>query len=409
MYQPVTQVHVSLEEGDRVQVVGRLAFIKRRIYFEYSSDFVHSGLELSPFILPLSTKTYCAESQPFGGLFGLFNDCLPDGWGRLLLDRQLRAQSIAPETLSPLDRLTHVGRFGMGALTYEPDTSERHEYAESVNLEKLAAAAAQVLEGSTDDVFPELLELSGSSCGARPKVLVGLSIDKKRLIHGKQLLPDGYAHWLVKFAASHDQKDIGAIEYAYSQMANASGVEMMPTHLFPAKNGSGFFGVQRFDRIGNNRIHMHSLSGLLQTDHQLPSLDYKDAMKAALSLTRNMKETTKIFRMAAFNVLAHNRDDHAKNFAFLMDERRQWRVSPAFDLTFASGPGGEHCTTIMGEGRNPTRSHLEALAHTFGIKKSTTREIIDRIQDAIALWPKFASEAGVRRTSMNAIRRTLES
>lgn len=406
-HQPINQVLASIDVDGETQRVGRLAWINRRVYFEYALDFLKSGLEISPFQLPLSTKTYVADPRPFDGLFGLFNDSLPDGWGKLLLDRKLRSLGIAPETLSPLDRLTHVGGFGMGAMLYEPDASESACPIDSLNLSQLAAETSQVLQGEADHVIPELLHLSGSSGGARPKVVVGVSHDKRKIIHGQQQLPEGYSHWIVKFAASHDTKDAGAIEFAYSLMARAAGIEIPRTHLFTAKGGQGYFAVERFDRKGNQRIHMHSLSGLIHSDHQLPSLDYRDAMNATLNLTRSMKEVTKIFQIAAFNACAHNRDDHAKNFAFLMDQRGSWKVSPAYDLTFSSGPGGEHCTTVMGEGKSPSRTHLEQLAFRFSLSKTNSSEILDRTYETIGKWPAFAEEAGVRTTSIRSIKKVI--
>jgi serine/threonine-protein kinase HipA len=270
-------------------------------------------------------------------------------------------------------------------------------------LDRLAAETGEVLEGEAGDVFAELLGLSGSSAGARPKVMVGVSKDKKRIIHGQQSLQKSFAHWMVKFASSNDAKDIGAIEYAYSLMARAAGLEMMPTYLFPAKKGVGYFGVQRFDRQGDKRIHMHTVSGLLHADHRLPSLDYEHIMRATLELTRNIKEVEKILRMAAFNVFAHNRDDHAKNFSFLMDAKGNWSVAPAYDLTFSGGPGGEHSTTIMGEGKNPGKEQLLKLAEKFSITKKTANLIIDEVCSAIRKWPTFADEAGVSKISKQLI------
>jgi serine/threonine-protein kinase HipA len=268
-------------------------------------------------------------------------------------------------------------------------------------LDKLAAETGEVLEGEAGDVFAELLGLSGSSAGARPKVMVGVSKDKKRIIHGQQQLPKNYVHWMVKFSSGNDVKDIGAIEYAYSLMARAAGLEMMPTHLFPAKKGAGYFGVQRFDRHGDKRIHMHTVSGLLNADHRLPSLDYEQIMRTTLELTRNIKEVEKILRMATFNVFAHNRDDHAKNFSFLMDAKGNWSVAPTYDLTFSGGPGGEHSTTIMGEGKNPDRTHLLKLAEKFSIKNPAA--IIDQTRAAITDWPKYADIAVVSKTSKKSI------
>lgn len=402
-YQPTSLVHVSLDFGSANHKVGRLALVKRQMYFEYDPTFLKSGLDISPLKLPKQTNAILCNDAVFEGLFGVFNDSLPDGWGRLLLDRQVRKHGIAPEQLTPLDRLTHVGSYGMGALTYEPDSSEHSQHTDAISLDTLAAETGEVLEGEAGDVFAELLGLSGSSAGARPKVMLGVSASKKKLIHGQQALPKGYAHWMVKFASSSDAKDIGAIEYAYSLMARAAGLTMMPTHLFPAKKGVGYFGVERFDRVRDKRLHMHTVSGLIHADHRLPSLDYEQIMRATLALTRNVQELEKILRLAAFNVFAHNRDDHAKNFSFLMDEKGNWRVAPVYDLTFSGGPGGEHSSTIMGEGKRPGKEHLLKLAEKVGIEKQHANSIIDEVKSAVQQWPIYAAEAGVTKVSRKII------
>lgn len=402
-YQPTILVNVALDFGDSPQKVGRLAMANRRIYFEYDPAFLSSGVEISPFNLPLKSGAAPCDGAVFDGLFGVFNDSLPDGWGRLLLDRRMRQLGIAPMLLTPLDRLTHVGTHGMGALTFEPDASHYLPRNGVIHLDRLAAETHDVLEGESKDVFVELLDLSGSSAGARPKVMVAVSKDKKNISHGRQQLPKNYEHWMVKFASGTDTKDIGAIEYAYSRMARAAGLLMQPTHLFSAKKGAGYFGVQRFDRVGSRRIHMHTVSGLLHADHRLPSLDYEQIMRATLALTRNVREAEKILCMAAFNVFAHNRDDHAKNFSFLMDAQGHWNVAPAYDLTFSGGPGGEHSTTIMGEGKTPGKDHLLKLAKNFGISKTVANRSIDKVYSAIRKWPQFADEAGVGKLSKKLI------
>ena len=400
-YTPVDRINVLLG----THKVGRLALIDRRIYFEYDPDFIATGLQISPYKLPLKAGAVYCEETTFDGLFGVFNDSLPDGWGRLLLDRQMRRHGIPLEKLTPLDRLTHVGPHGMGALRYTPEVDTPALKEGTLNLDQLAQNSTQVLGGEVDMVLSELLALAGSSAGARPKIMAGISKNRKQLIHGQQQLPKGYTHWLVKFAARSDSKDSGAIEYAYSLMAKAAGIAMPETYLFPAEQGTGYFGVQRFDRVANRPIHMLSLSGYLHADHRFPSLDYKEVLQATWLLTRHIEEVKNMFRLATFNVLAHNRDDHAKNFAFLMQEDGTWNLSPAYDLTFSAGPGGEQSTMVMGEGRSPGTTHLLKLAEAFDIKEG--HQIIDKVQGTIALWKTFADEAGVSATSKKQIARAI--
>lgn len=404
-YTSTTSLKVLLSNDGELLPVGKLAFSERQILFQYDASFLSSGLQISPFHLPLKPEVVRGDPTVFEGLFGVFNDSLPDGWGRLLLDRHMTKLGINHENLTALDRLTYVGHRGMGALVYEPDHGPEKTSSEALSLDRLAQESRDVLDGVPKKVLEELLSLGGSPQGARPKVMVGVKKDKKSIIHGAEDLPKGYDHWLVKFVSSHDPEDNGTIEYAYSLMAKEAGVHMPETYLFPAKKGAGYFGVKRFDREGNKRIHLHTASGLLHADHRIPALDYKDILKAAWVLTKSMTEVEALFRIAVFNVMAHNRDDHSKNFSFLMRPDGTWLAAPAYDLTFSSSPGGEHNTTVMGEGKAPTAEHLLQLAGEFDIKKADS--IIEEVSSAVAQWDKFSKEAGVSAESAKRISKTI--
>lgn len=367
--------------------MGRLALKNRQIFFEYSSDFLKSGLELSPIKLPLKPGVILCDDRSFDGLFGVFNDSLPDGWGRLLLDRKLMQLGINPNELSPLDRLCYVGNCGMGALAYEPEINSTI-FTNHKELDEIADETLKFQNDNGDQFVDELLNLNGFSAGARPKILVNIDA----------------ADWIIKFRSSLDPKDIGPIEYAYYLMAKAAQLEVPDTKLFPSKKTPGYFGSKRFDRMNSRRIHVHTVSGLLHADHRIPSLDYKMLMQATFWLTKDIRECEKQFSVAAFNVFTHNRDDHAKNFSFLMGENNTWRVAPAYDLTFSAGPAGEHCTTIMAEGKNPGKEHLLKLAEAVGIKKQTALQIIDNVKYVATNWESFAKTAGVSNSSTAMIK-----
>lgn len=401
---PTTPLTVSLcwKEGN-VTPVGRLAITNRQMFFQYDPTFVAQPLPISPFFLAIAPHVLGPFSTPFDGLPGVFNDSLPDGWGRLLVDRRARRLGVA---LTPLDRLAVVGRHGIGALIYEPETSLQVGQGD-LNLDALAADAAATLEGDASNVLDQLIVLGGSPQGARPKAMIGWSEEMQSVIHGAREMPTGYRRWLVKFPASTDPKDIGPIEYAYALMAVASGVRMPRTHLFPSRIGPGFFGTERFDYSGTERRHVHTLSGLIHADHRTPSLDYKTILTATQQLTRDHREVVAMFRLMAFNVIAHNRDDHAKQFSFLMDSKGTWRVSPAYDLTFSDGVNGEHTTTIDGEGLAPADDDMLRVADKVGIKKREAAEIIGEVRANVANWPIFAREAGVSKTSTQEIARAI--
>lgn len=387
------------------QKLGTLAQKNKKIYFEYDKEFLKTGIQISPYKLPLKSGVQRCDDNTFEGLWGVFADSLPDGWGRLLMDRHLMRLGIDARSLTPLDRLAYMGNHAMGALSYEPERELEDAFLNEIVLDDLAESSQEILEGSSETMLDELLSLNGSSAGARPKVLVQISEDKKQIIHGRQKLKIGFSHWMVKFASSVDSKEIGAIEYAYSLMAKEAGLTMSRTALLEDKKGR-YFAIERFDREGDKRIHMHSVAGLTHSDFRFPTLDYDDLLSLTLHLTKNMKEVEKVFRLACFNLMTHNRDDHAKNFSFLMDEKGVWRFSPVYDITFSSGPGGEHSTMYLGEGKNPTTQHLLDLGKKHGLKHAG--KIVDEVKEAVEKWRIFAEIAGVSKRMEQTITKVLK-
>ena len=384
-------VYVYYHGSKHKILMGRLLLKSRKIFFEYDAAFIKTGLELSPFKLSLKAGVIESNDPTFERLFGLFNDSLPDGWGRLLLDRKLMNAGLNPCTLSPLDRLCFVGARGMGALSYEPENPSSMSHITN-DLDEIDKEIQATLD-ENDTYVDDLLVLGGSSAGARPKVL--LHIDGE--------------DWLIKFRSHLDPKDISAIEYAYHLMAIDAGLIVPEAKLFPSRKGLGFFGVKRFDRNGNSCIHMHTIAGLLHTDHREPSLDYENIMKATLYLTKDIRQCEIQFRNAVFNILSHNRDDHSKNFSFLMDVQGNWTISPAYDLTFSSGPSGEHSTMIMGEGKSPTKAHLLKLAGICNIKQDKVLEIIHQALAATEKWDDFATKVGVSKLQTKNIGEALSA
>ena len=221
-------------------------------------------------------------------------------------------------------------------------------------------------------------------------------------------MPDGFEHWIVKFTAETDAPDAGAIEYAYSLMARDAGIDMPPTRLFETSEGDRFFGVRRFDRSGNRRYHVHTFGNLIHSDFRIPSADYADLLKATSLLTRNHQDVLRVFRRMVFNALAHNRDDHVKNFAFLLDDSTgDWTLSPAYDLLHSPGPGGEHSMTFAGEGKKPEHSHMLRLAERAGVSEREAIAIIDEVHSAVSHWSRHAARAGVAEASIERIAQSL--
>ena len=396
--QHISRLDVSLDLGDEVRPVGTLAWraSERRSYFEYAPAFLDNPLPLSPFALKVTAGAAAAPHTPFEGLHGLFNDSLPDGWGRKLLDRRLQRLGYDHQGLGPLDRLAYVGRGGMGALTYRPERDLGVPQGGAIDLDWLADQADLVQKDAPEADIDRLQANQGGSAGVRPKIVIGLDPATGLL------LPDAngggdpaYVPHIVKFRADSDPVEIGAEEYAYSLMARAAGIDMPVTRLLKGASGVGYFAAERFDRGPNGRRHVQTLSGLLHADHRIPSVDYGALLKVTRQLTRDERHVKQMFRRMVFNVLARNRDDHAKNHAFLMDREGHWRPTPAYDITFSTGPGGEHNLTIAGEGRSPGRTHIMAEAKASGVRASDAEEAYEAVRAAVDRWPQFAAEAGL--------------
>ena len=347
-------------------LVGTLAKTPENfVAFEYDTDWLNNGFSISPLSLPLVKKVFVPKYDPFNGLYGIFNDSLPDGWGRLLVDRFLLKNKVNPAQIDNLNRLAIVQESGMGALTYKP-VHKFEENNKDFDLDNLSKECSKILESSYSEELDELFKLGGSSGGARPKILTK--------INGED--------WIIKFPSSYDPKDIGEKEYQYSIIAKECGIMMPETKLFPSKICSGYFGVKRFDRENNKKIHMVSASGLLETSHRLPNLDYNILMKLTYELTKNYKDIEQLYRLMCFNVFAHNRDDHSKNFSFIYDDiKKEWHLSPAYDLTYSDSFNGEHATTINGEGKNPTLDDILSVAKNIGLKETLAKDIALSIKE----------------------------
>ncbi len=392
---PMKKLQVRLTWRSRVErVIGQLALPSRgRVVFEYDPAFLRDPLWLSPFKLPPQPGVVEHRDVDFGPIFGLFDDSLPDAWGLLLMDRFLRQRGSVLAEVSVLDRLAFLGTRTMGALTYHPPSDPADRDAQLLDLHEMATASEQVLDGSAPDVLPQLLRAGGSPGGARPKVLIGLRGDS--ILSGESELPSGYAAWMVKFGSQQDPADIGPIELAYSRLARQAGIQMPATRLFETAQGGRYFGVERFDRRGNQRVHVHTFGNLIHANFRLPSCDYRQLLEVTRVLTRNHQDVLEVYRRMTFNVLAHNRDDHVKNFAFLMTESGEWRLAPAYDLVFSHGPGGEHSTTVADEGRAPGREHLLRLAGPAGVTRDEAEAIFEAVASAVAVWDDVSREAGV--------------
>ena len=375
--------------------VGTLAQSNRgQIWFEYEPSWINAGFALSPMpTFALKLGAFKAANSTFGGLHGVFNDSLPDGWGLLLMDRSLK-NKLGWDTheITPLDRLAYIGNRAMGALEYRP-AFETDTHTDAPHLASLAEEALAVQAGPAVEVLKALAIYGGSPGGARPKITLAMESQGGDLVmSGFGDIPENFDHWMLKFRSKDTDPDcMGRIEMAYAKMAALAKVNM-PTARLISVNVRGleeaFFAVKRFDRSKNNKFHVISLGGMLDASHREPCLDYTQLLKAVHFVTRDVREVERAFRVMAFNILAHNKDDHVKNFAFIHDSQN-WRFSPAFDLTFSSGMNNQHTTAITGQG-NPKLFDLEQVAKSAGVKGWET--IVQEVFSAVTQWKSIAEE-----------------
>lgn len=387
-------------EGDEV-LVGTLILDNRLVAFKYDEGFLKLGMNISPFRLKYTNEIQIASPDPFHGIFGVFDDSLPDGWGMLLLNRALQKKGLSLNDINILDQLAYIGDTGKGALIYRPAIINGESFSDTIDIDILKTVMDEVYYGTSSEVIEELMSLGGSSGGARPKANVGYNPRKNEIIHGHNTLPAGFEHWIVKFPGSEDPSDIANIEYAYHKMALIANIPMSDCTLLKSTKGLEVFATKRFDRVGNNRIHMHSMAGLTHDNFRLSNIDYGHIIDVAYRLEQSAAAREHVFRLAAFNVYSHNRDDHSKNFSWLMDQSGMWTMSPAYDLTYSSTSIDEHSTRVAGEGAMPGRRNLMELANEYSINRAN--DIIAEVQEAIAQWPTIAKECRVSEESTNRI------
>ena len=404
------ELDVLYDNGQSTAPVGRLAATSTATVFEYTDAWIARGLEISPFDLPNKKLSFHLDPRKsVTSTFGLFADSLPDGWGMLIMDRFFKKTGIDKKDITPLDRLAFLGSHAMGALRYHPplEAEQNHSF-EAVHVGDMAREAYDLYEGRIESAGRLLTQVGGSPGGARPKALIGISDQKDRFISGTGYLPDGFSHWFVKFSDVAHPYD-GVLELIYNLVAKNAGMSVPEHFLISDDNGVQHIATRRFDRLsGNRRRHSATACGLLHADYMAPTLDYEVLMKVAWKLTQSAAQVEEQFRRAAFNLFAHNRDDHAKNHGYVMSNDGRWELSPAYDLTYSSGPHGEHWTSFSGEGKNPGMTQLLNVAKIASIHEKSAHSIIDQVKSAVATFKSLAHEYDVPVKTSNPITRQIE-
>lgn len=383
---------------------GRLAWAGHTAQLEWSREIIQRQLRVEGAICyKQEAGLLPARSRTFDGLHGFLNDSLPEGWGYLVMRKRLAQLQLDIGSLTPVERLALVGESGRGALVFHPATTPDADQTAGIDLDALAEEAARVLSGKDGKLADLLAKAAGGSGGARPKVHVGFGPTGEVSVGGGEL-PADHTAWIVKFKANEDPDDIGPLEEAYAAMAEAAGLKAPEHKLIEAKKGPGYFATRRFDRPGpGRRLHMLSLGGAAEAPMTPGALNYDQFLRVTRHITRNAEDVALAFRRMVFNVLAHNRDDHVHQHAYLMDESGEWSLSPAYDLTYSAGPSGEHYLDIDGEGRKPARKNIDNLGAKHGLSAKDVAVMVEEVGAAVGDWGKFAKEAGVTKITAKLV------
>jgi serine/threonine-protein kinase HipA len=396
--------------------------------FEYEADFQGSGIEIAPLMMPLGPRIFRFPDHArtsFHGLPGLLSDSLPDDFGNAIIDQWLVREGRDRRSFSPVERLCYIGQRGTGALEFRPATRRSPKGSVPIEIDALVDLAARVfrerdglqVSPGSDKAMDDILRVGTSAGGARAKAVIAWNPETGEMRSGQVKAPAGFEYWLLKFDGVdnrqhgvHDPQGYGLIEYAYSKMANAAGIDMADCRLLHENNRSHFM-TRRFDRSrGGEKIHMQSLDAIAHLNHQQAGAhSYEQAMQVIVSLGLPAIALQQQFRRMVFNVIARNQDDHTKNIAFLMDKQGTWSLAPAFDVIYAYNPNGDwtsrHQMTINGKRDDFLLADFDAVAERFNIRDP--QDHVTQVKDAVAHWPDFARDSGIAADVIQRISATL--
>ena len=391
--------------------------------FEYTPEWINTGVQIAPLRMPSHTEGARIFQFPqlnrdtYKGLPACFADTLPDDFGNAVINAWLARNGRDPQSFNPLERLLYSGKRGMGALEYAPALRQTQSVSSRMELESLIGMAQQVLDQRAgvssqlyNDDLTAILQVGTSAGGARAKALVAINKNRTEIRSGQVDAPEGFEHYLLKFdgIVEHgnnretfgDPQGFGRMEYAYYLMAKDAGINMTPCELLIDGQRAHFL-TQRFDRIGNHKLHYQSLCAMDHADFKMPGYySYEQLFAVARQLRLTRAEAVEIYRRMVFNIIARNHDDHSKNFGFLLaSPRAQWQLAPAFDVAYSYKPGSpwvnSHQLSLNGKRDGFIREDLLAAAKLISNFTKEAKSIIQQSLDVISQWEKYAQLAEV--------------
>lgn len=398
--------------------------------FEYDSDFLKSGIEISPIMMPLSNIVYefpSLSGEPFFGMPGLVVDSLPDTFGNKVIEQWLASQGKSIRDFTAIDRLCYTGKRGMGALEYVPASSELSDINENINVSEMVKFASNVLnkrESITLNAqealtYSQLVQVGSSAGGARAKALIAWNAKTNEIKSGQLNLDKDYDYWLMKFDnvlkngdhGLEDAPEYTLIEYAYYKMALDAGIQMNECRIY-SNNGENHFMTKRFDRVDGKKIHMQSLGAMAHISYKEPRIcSYEMAAGYMRDMKLPMIDIEQFYSRMVFNCVAVNQDDHVKNISFLMDRSGKWRLSPAYDVTYSYDITNKwlsaHQMTVNGKKREIHLSDLLEVGKKMGIKRKKCMDIISKVSLVVSNFEKYADEVNIREKTYIEISKVL--
>ena len=420
-------------------VIGNVAWDDSRDIgvFEYTSEYLDSGIELAPLKMPLKEEPYDfpgLNRETFRGLPGMLADSLPDKFGNALIDQWLAETKRAPESFNSVERLLFIGARGMGALEFQPAIGKTDTQKISLDIQNLVKLSSEVLtlrEQQSSSLSPNgidenvegienILAVGTSAGGARAKAIIAWNEKTEEVRSGQIAAGDGFTYWLLKFDGVSNNKDkeladpkgYGCIEYAYYLMATAAGIDMMESRLM-SENGRAHFMTKRFDRTkGGEKLYMQSLCALGHHDFNMPGgTSYDQAFLVCEQLGLGMRDKEQLFLRMVFNVLAYNRDDHTKQISFLMNKSGEWSLTPAYDMTYSYNPTGSftsrHQMTVNRKREDINREDFLEVAKRQGLNVSSAKRKINDVRAALENWYEYADQAEVSGQKTKSIGRLI--
>jgi serine/threonine-protein kinase HipA len=400
--------------------------------FEFDPTFIKNNWDLAPLMMPLAEakrknaifKFPRLNKDTFNGLPGLLADALPDTYGTTLINAWLAANGRTAESMNPVERLCYIGKRGMGALEFEPSLNMATETAVSVEINSLVEIAQQILgqrKAFTTNIkegvkkgLEDIIRVGSSAGGARAKAIIAFNEKTKEVRSGQVDAPKGFQHWLLKFdgvsnIALGDPAGYGRIELAYYYMALDCGIDISESRLLEENNRAHFM-TKRFDRVrAKEKLHVQTLCAMQHFDFSIVGgYSYEQVFQTIRKLKLSAKSTQQQYQRMVFNVIARNLDDHAKNISFLMNNKGNWQLAPAYDITYSYNPKStwvsQHNLSINGKTRDITKQDLLKVGKEMGVKQA--HSIIETTKKVVAQWPTYAKQTGVSAKQIAAIGKT---